>query len=154
MHHLPTPHPETLALSEKLIKNIKQIMEEAGGMISFAEFMDLALYAPNLGYYSAGVRKLGEQGDFITAPEISPLFSKCLARQCQQILSNLEDAVILEFGAGSGIMAADILLELESLNQLPIYNLQSTIINVQCTIDKVANRYPLFSIHHSPFAFL
>ncbi len=119
MHHLPTPHPETLALSEKLIKHIKQIMEEAGGMISFAEFMDLALYAPNLGYYSAGVRKLGEQGDFITAPEISPLFSKCLARQCQQILSNLEDAVILEFGAGSGIMAADILLELESLNQLP-----------------------------------
>jgi len=82
--------------------------------------MEQALYAPGLGYYSAGIRKLGADGDFITAPEISPLFSQCLARQCQQILAALDDnRIILEFGAGSGIMAADILKELEHLDCLP-----------------------------------
>jgi SAM-dependent MidA family methyltransferase len=80
--------------------------------------MALALYAPGLGYYSAGIAKWGN--DFITAPEISPLFSQSVAKQCQQILAELgEDSVILELGAGSGIMAVEILKELDHLHCLP-----------------------------------
>jgi len=90
-----------------------------GEAIPFVKFMEQALYAPGLGYYSAGIHKLGEKGDFITAPEISPLFSHCVAKQCQQILASFESGVILEFGAGSGKMAAEILKELERLDCLP-----------------------------------
>lgn len=81
--------------------------------------MQLALYTPGLGYYSAPNIKLGREGDFVTAPEISPLFTRCLARQCQQILQMLPEGDILELGAGSGVLAKDLLLELESLNTLP-----------------------------------
>ncbi len=81
--------------------------------------MNKALYTPGLGYYSAGLCKLGAKGDFITAPEISPLFSQCLARQCQPVLAHFNDNVILEFGAGSGSMAAELLKALEQLNALP-----------------------------------
>lgn len=81
--------------------------------------MELALYEPELGYYSAGLQKFGEAGDFITAPEISPLFSHCVARQCAQVLPLLDKPKILELGAGSGVMAVEILLELERLQQLP-----------------------------------
>jgi len=94
-------------------------IEAAGGVISFARYMELALYAPGLGYYAAGARKFGEGGDFVTAPELSPLFSRCLARQCLQVLDGLGTGAILEFGAGSGVMAADILAELERLGALP-----------------------------------
>ena len=98
---------------------IKEIVKE--GSVSFARFMQLALYAPGVGYYSSGQQKFGRDGDFITAPELSPLFSQCIAKQCQQVLSQLESPVILEFGAGSGVMAADILLALETLNCLPAH---------------------------------
>ncbi len=91
----------------------------SGGQISFARYMALALYAPGLGYYSAGSHKFGEAGDFVTAPELSPLFSRCVARQCQQVLTHLGGGDILEVGAGSGVMAADVLAELESLDCLP-----------------------------------
>ncbi len=122
MHNssLPQPHPDAVAHSQHLINTITQAIFDAGGAISFAEFMAQALYAPGLGYYSAGVRKLGAKGDFITAPEISPLFSHCVARQCQQVLAALNEGIILEFGAGSGIMAAEILKELERLDSLPL----------------------------------
>jgi SAM-dependent MidA family methyltransferase len=121
MHNLslPKPHPDAVAHSRRLVALIKQSIQEAGGVIPFVEFMAQALYAPGLGYYSAGVRKLGARGDFITAPEISPLFSQCVAKQCQQVLTQFEESVILEFGAGSGIMAAEILKTLASLNSLP-----------------------------------
>jgi len=79
--------------------------------------MQQALYAPNLGYYSNGLTKIGADGDFITAPETSSLFSRCLARQAHQVLSQLPEPNIVEFGAGRGIMARDILLELAELNQ-------------------------------------
>jgi SAM-dependent MidA family methyltransferase len=95
----------------------EQIIAE--GWLSFERFMDMALYAPGLGYYSAGAHKLGVGGDFTTAPEISRLFGACVARQCAEILSALGAASILEIGAGSGRLAADILLRLETLGQLP-----------------------------------
>jgi SAM-dependent MidA family methyltransferase len=91
----------------------------AQGWVSFERFMEMALYAPGLGYYSAGAHKLGAGGDFTTAPEVSPLFGACVARQCAEILSALEGGDILEIGAGSGRLAADILLRLETLGQLP-----------------------------------
>ena len=91
----------------------------AAGWLSFERFMDIALYAPGLGYYSAGAHKLGIGGDFTTAPEVSPLFGACVARQCAEILSALTAGHILEIGAGSGRLAADILLRLETLGVLP-----------------------------------
>jgi len=94
-------------------------MDAAGGALPFARFMDLALYAPGLGYYSAGSRKFGAEGDFVTAPEISGLFSRCIARQSAEILDELGGGSIMEFGAGSGVMAADVLKELEARAHLP-----------------------------------
>ncbi|MDG4553276.1 MAG: SAM-dependent methyltransferase [Candidatus Competibacter sp.] len=116
---LPVPDPAAAAHSARLLKRVRAEIDAAGGAISFARFMDLALYAPGLGYYRAGARKFGPDGDFVTAPELSPLFSRCLARQCRQILEALEDGILLELGAGTGIMAADLLRELRALDTLP-----------------------------------
>ena len=116
---LPQSTPEEQALSERLTDLIRTQIAAAGGAIPFAHFMELALYAPQLGYYSAGQHKFGAAGDFVTAPELGPVFAQCLARQCAQILSELGTGNILEAGAGSGALAADLLLELERLHQLP-----------------------------------
>ena len=94
-------------------------IDAAGGWLSFERFMDLALYAPGLGYYSSGARKLGADGDFTTAPEVSALFGACVAVQCAEILSELRSGCILEIGAGSGRLAADILARLETEGRLP-----------------------------------
>jgi SAM-dependent MidA family methyltransferase len=118
-NELPLPPPEAQAHSGKLQSLIRDEIEAVGGHIGFDRFMELALYAPGLGYYSAGSHKLGEAGDFVTAPEISALFSRCLARQCAEVLGGIGGGDILEFGAGSGVMAADILAELEQLGCLP-----------------------------------
>lgn len=114
------PQPSTLALqhSQQLTDCIKQTIRQHGP-ISFADYMQMALYYPGLGYYSAGATKLGAGGDFVTAPEISSLFSNTLAHQIAEVLSQIKDADILEFGAGSGCMAADILLRLAELDCLP-----------------------------------
>ena len=119
LNTLPAPDPVAAAHSARLVDLLRATIADAGGAISFARFMDLALYAPGLGYYRAGARKFGSGGDFVTAPELSPLFSRCLARQCQEILRALGGGQILELGAGSGVMAADLLLELRALNALP-----------------------------------
>jgi SAM-dependent MidA family methyltransferase len=89
-----------------------------GGWIPFVRYMELALYAPGLGYYTAGARKFGEAGDFITAPELSPLFGRTLARQAAEIIESSAPH-ILELGAGSGKLAVDMLTELERLGSLP-----------------------------------
>ena len=116
---LPAPDPVSVAYSARLLDHIRAEMIAAGGAVSFTRFMDLALYAPGLGYYRAGARKFGPGGDFITAPELSPLFSRCLARQCREILDHLGGGTLLELGAGTGIMAADLLQELRALGSLP-----------------------------------
>jgi len=104
---------------ERVIAHIAAAIDAAGGWLSFEHYMELALYASGLGYYSAGARKFGACGDFVTAPEISPLFGACVARQCADVLSSLPQGGILEIGAGSGRLAGDILLRLESLGRLP-----------------------------------
>lgn len=115
---LPLPDADAQAHCASMAQHIINQIDQNGGQIDFDQFMALALYAPGLGYYAAGARKFGDAGDFVTAPELSPLFSRCLARQCQQVLAAC-GGNLLEFGAGSGTMAADILAELESLDALP-----------------------------------
>ncbi|MFA6971150.1 MAG: SAM-dependent methyltransferase [Gallionella sp.] len=115
---LPTPGVEAAQHSALLIEAICQDIASQGGWISFARYMELALYAPGLGYYTAGAHKFGEAGDFITAPELSPLFGRTLARQVAEIMKGSE-AHILELGAGSGKLAADMLGELGQLGCLP-----------------------------------
>jgi SAM-dependent MidA family methyltransferase len=107
---LPSPEPQALAASRALLDRIGAELAAAGNWISFARYMELALHEPGLGYYAAGARKLGAGGDFVTAPELSPLFGRALARQIAQLLQPGE--AILEFGAGSGALAASILEEL------------------------------------------
>ena len=102
---LPEPTADARDHSKRLVQHIRNEIGANGGWIAFARYMELALYAPGLGYYMAGARKLGREGDFVTAPEISPLFGETLARQVAQVLdSDLEE--ILEIGAGTGALAA------------------------------------------------
>jgi len=87
--------------------------------LAFDRFMELALYAPSIGYYSGGAEKFGPGGDFVTAPEVSSLFGCCLARQAQQVLERLDGGDILEIGGGSGRLARDLLAQLERMDALP-----------------------------------
>jgi len=117
---LPPLTPDEAAHSARLVERIRAVVEAGGGWIDFARYMTLALYEPGLGYYSAGAAKFGAAGDFVTAPEVAPVFSRCLAVQCAEVLQQLGDAgVLLELGAGSGAMAATLLAELECRGQLP-----------------------------------
>ena len=110
---LPLPDPQALAASRALLGRIAAELGASGNWISFARYMELALHEPGLGYYAAGARKLGAGGDFVTAPELSPLFARTLARQIGELLEP-GDAV-LEFGAGSGLLAEVLLSELEGV---------------------------------------
>ena len=116
---LPEPDAQSAAHSKRVVASINAVISKAGGSISFAEYMQHALYAPGLGYYSAGATKLGADGDFVTAPEISPLFGRVLARQCAFVLEQLNDGRILEFGAGTGALAVSMLAKLDELRALP-----------------------------------
>jgi len=115
---LPEPTPDAREHSERVAAHIRGENAASGGWIRFARYMELALYAPGLGYYSAGARKLGKAGDFVTAPEISPLYGQTLARQVKQVLDAGFDE-ILEVGAGSGALAATLLEELERSGKTP-----------------------------------
>lgn len=116
---LPQPALEEVAFSQQLQQLICNEIGRQGGAIPFDRYMELALYAPGLGYYTAGMRKFGAQGDFVTAPEISALFSRTLAHQVKQVLDLCGGGDVLEFGAGSGRLAVDMLQELEALDALP-----------------------------------
>ncbi len=115
------PGPESFALehSRRLCHRIAAAIAENEGAISFVRYMQMALYEPGLGYYSSGSRKFGPVGDFVTAPEISPVFALCLARQCVPVLESLNRPVILEPGPGTGAMAATLLQALEYMDCLP-----------------------------------
>ena len=106
---LPAPSADEIAHSKRLVEFLVAEIEANGRIISFRDFMDRVLYAPGLGYYSAGLSKFGAEGDFVTAPEISPLFGQTLARQCELIFNQGCARNILEFGAGSGRLCEQLL---------------------------------------------
>lgn len=112
---LPMPDAEARALSAQLSVRIGEEIDAAGGLLSFDRYMELALYAPGLGYYSAGLPAFGAAGDFVTAPELGPLFARTLARQSAAVLESLGGGELLEFGGGSGALAAELLAEFSRL---------------------------------------
>lgn len=116
---LPEPDADSAAHSRLVAEYIRERIAQQGGSISFSEFMQHALYAPGLGYYVSGTRKFGAGGDFVTAPEISPLFAEVLAMQIAQLLPALDGGGILEVGAGSGVLAAGVLKTLAQRDALP-----------------------------------
>ena len=115
---LPPPSSEALAHSQRVTEHLRSAIDAHDGWIDFARYMEMALYAPGLGYYAAGATKFGAAGDFVTAPELSPLFGRTLALQIAPIVRELKGD-ILELGAGSGALAVDMLLELERQHALP-----------------------------------
>jgi len=115
---LPLPTSDAQAASQELLVLIKKEINTNDGWISFARYMELALYAPQLGYYTGGATKLGSAGDFITAPEISPLFGGALANFALQVLPQTANQ-LMEFGAGTGKLAADLLTELHRQGRAP-----------------------------------
>ncbi|QDQ26606.1 class I SAM-dependent methyltransferase [Chitinimonas arctica] len=118
MNQLPAPDSHQLAASQALVASIRERIHAAGGWLPFSDYMRLALYEPNFGYYTGGSRKFGAAGDFVTAPELSSLFGRSMARPVAQVLAEVGGDV-LEIGAGSGRLAADLLAELAALGILP-----------------------------------
>ncbi len=116
----PTPSEDALAHSQRLQAFIREQIAAAGGAIPFWRFMELALYAPGLGYYSAGAAKFGGAGDFTTAPELGPLFADCVAEAVAPVLRQIgEDACFLEVGAGSGLFAEHAIKQLMAADAMP-----------------------------------
>jgi SAM-dependent MidA family methyltransferase len=117
---LPAPEPEARAHSERLAELIRAQIRAAGGAVPFSRFMELALYAPGLGYYSAGARKLGADGDFVTAPELGPALAVAVAHAVAPVLRALgEGGAFFELGGGSGAFAAALLPALAAREALP-----------------------------------
>jgi len=120
MPELPAPDSDALAHSERLRALIQEQIFAAGGSIPFSRFMELCLYAPGLGYYSAGATKFGGEGDFVTAPELGPLFAACVADALAPVLRQLgPEAQFVEIGGGSGAFAEVALKRLLALDALP-----------------------------------
>ncbi len=116
---LPAPDDAAAAHSAQVVEAVRARIDVAGGFISLADFIELALYAPGLGYYVAGARKFGPAGDFVTAPEMTPLFARALALQVEAILAVTDAREIVELGAGSGALACDLLRALDTAGALP-----------------------------------
>jgi len=116
---LPQADADSLRHSGRVAAGIRERIRAAGGCISFAEYMHFCLYAPGLGYYSAGSAKFGRDGDFVTAPQVSRAFGALLAWQCEQVLERLDRPAILEIGAGNGQLAADLVETLAERDTLP-----------------------------------
>lgn len=121
MLSLPIPTGPAFQHSCAVQEMICDEITASGGWIPFTRYMELAIYAPGMGYYCGGTTKFGGAGDFVTAPEISPLFGRAVAQQVAQVIECIgeDSSGILEFGAGTGKLALDILLELERLESLP-----------------------------------
>ena len=124
---LTVPDANALAASRALVERIRAELRARRNWMSFARFMELALYEPRLGYYAAGSAKLGPGGDFVTAPELGPLFAQTLAAQVAEVLATTGGA-ILEIGAGSGALAQALLAELSGtgLDDSPYLILESS----------------------------
>ena len=117
---VPPPSADALAHSARLRQLIQEQIFAAGGAIAFSRFMELCLYAPGLGYYSAGAAKFGAEGDFVTAPELGPLFAACVADAFAPVLQQLgPTAEFVELGGGSGAFAEVALKRLLALDALP-----------------------------------
>ena len=117
---LPEPEPRAREHSARVVRAIRAEIERTDGFITFARYMQLALYAPGLGYYVAGARKFGAAGDFVTAPELTPLFAQALAALVEHMLATSVERELLELGAGSGALATDLLEALASRGALPV----------------------------------
>jgi SAM-dependent MidA family methyltransferase len=113
---LPEPEADALAASAMLLERMRAVLKAGGNWIGFPRYMELALYEPGLGYYAGGTAKLGASGDFATAPELGAVFARTLARQVAELLQPGE--AILEFGAGSGVLAEALIAELGPENYL------------------------------------
>lgn len=117
---VPAPDADALAHSERLLALVRAQVAANGGVIPFSRYMELALYAPGLGYYSAGARKFGAEGDFVTSPELGPTFAECVAQFAREVFAQLPgDADFFEIGGGSGAFAEAALLHLAALGALP-----------------------------------
>ena len=120
---LPPPQPDEARHGALVLQAVRDAIATHGGWLSFDDYLRIALYAPGLGYYSAGSVKFGGSGDFVTAPELSGLFGRCVARQCAQILQggdgDGDGGDVLELGAGTGALAASVLVTLAELECLP-----------------------------------
>ena len=119
-HALPTPGTEALAHSDRVAAHIRGEIERDGGFIPFTRYMELALYAPGLGYYVAGARRFGAAGDFVTGPELTPLYGAAMARQLSPILAASHGRQIVDLGAGSGALAASLLQAFAAADALPV----------------------------------
>ena len=115
---LPEPSQDERAHSARVAAHLQEAIAQGGGWVPFSRFMQEALYAPGLGYYSAGARKFGAEGDFVTAPELTPVFARCLATQVAQVLAETGGSVV-EAGAGSGALAVELLSTLAARDALP-----------------------------------
>jgi SAM-dependent MidA family methyltransferase len=138
----PVPSDAALAQSESLAAMIRDAIERAGGWLDFADYMRLALYAPGLGYYSAGSAKLGAAGDFVTAPETSDLLGRALARALHRELAPLPAPAVLELGAGSGALAAQLLDALAALGERRVqYRILETSADLRARQQDVLRRF-------------
>lgn len=134
---LPSPDPSSLSHCESVRDFILQEINQSGPM-SFARYMQLALYEPGFGYYAVGTKKFGASGDFVTAPEISTMFGQCLAHQFEVIQKENQHANILELGPGSGKLCADILMELSAVDVLPTHYY---LLEVSASLQQVQREY-------------
>lgn len=140
---LPEPCDDERILSQRLVTQIKRLLMQDDAL-TFAQFMSAALYTPGLGYYANDLTKFGAEGDFITAPEISPLFSQCVAKQVAEINATLTQASVLELGAGSGALAESMLLTLQLLSCVPehYYILEPSAVLQQRQQQRLQQRLP------------
>jgi SAM-dependent MidA family methyltransferase len=118
LSNLPPLQADEAQHGARVLQAVRAAIGDNGGWLAFDDYLRLVLYAPGLGYYSAGSAKIGAGGDFVTAPEVSELFGRCVARQCAEVLL-LAGGDVLELGAGSGALAASVLSTLQQLGRLP-----------------------------------
>jgi len=119
LHGLPPLSKDECEHAARMLAHLRRLVAENRGWMSFADYMNAVLYAPGLGYYAAGARKLGAEGDFVTAPELTPLFGQAVARQLGEVLEQIEHAELIELGPGSGRLCGDILSTLAGNGKLP-----------------------------------